>query len=342
MSKPSVAIIGSGFSALTLTNFLQEQATITLFEKARGVGGRMATRRAVVDDVTYAFDHGTQFFTARTKAFNAFLQPLIDDQVIQHWPARFAEITGDQITATRTWEADHPHYVGTPAMNAIGKVLAQRFNDQVQIQLNTRILQLHHEQGWYLTDQHDQQHGPYDWVITTNPAEQADQLFQQSQVSPVYRQHLQQVPMKACFSLMLGYAKPLNLDFDAALVRDKDISWISVNSSKPGRDEAYTLLVHSTNRWAQQHIDDERDSVIDYLYQQLQPIMPGAGEPVHQAVHGWHYANVDKQLGQDFHVDPQLKLASCGDWCIRGRVEAAFKSSFALSRYLRTDLKQKM
>ncbi len=53
---------------------------------------------------------------------------------------------------------------------------------------------------------------------------------------------------------MLGYEQPLELDFDAALVKGFDISWISVNSSKPSRDNNYTLLVHSTNKWAQENI----------------------------------------------------------------------------------------
>ena len=57
-----LAIIGSGLSGLTLANHLKDEFDVTVFEKSRGVGGRLATRR--VD--TYAFDHGAQYFTART------------------------------------------------------------------------------------------------------------------------------------------------------------------------------------------------------------------------------------------------------------------------------------
>ena len=41
--------------------------------------------------------------------------------------------------------------------------------------------------------------------------------------------------MRACFSLMLGFEKSLPLEFEAAHVTNTDLSWIAVNSHKPGR-----------------------------------------------------------------------------------------------------------
>ena len=41
--KPTVAIIGGGISGLTVSQLLQSEFDITLFEKARGLGGRLAT-----------------------------------------------------------------------------------------------------------------------------------------------------------------------------------------------------------------------------------------------------------------------------------------------------------
>ena len=83
-----IAIIGAGLSGLVLARRLDEVAEVTIFEKSRGVGGRMATRYA--DD--YEFDHGAQFFTARTPAFREFLQPLIRDQVVANWAPKFEEL----------------------------------------------------------------------------------------------------------------------------------------------------------------------------------------------------------------------------------------------------------
>ena len=51
-----------------------------MFEKSRGVGGRMATRRAE----PYQFNHGAQYFKIENKEFKNFLQPLIQNKIIKH------------------------------------------------------------------------------------------------------------------------------------------------------------------------------------------------------------------------------------------------------------------
>ena len=60
-----IAIIGAGISALTIAQNLKNVATVSIFEKSRSVGGRMALRRSG----PYEFYHGTQFFTAKNKDF---------------------------------------------------------------------------------------------------------------------------------------------------------------------------------------------------------------------------------------------------------------------------------
>ena len=132
--------------------------------------------------------------------------------------------------------------------------------------------------------------------------------------------------------LLLGFDHILPLEFDAALIRDENISWISINSSKPGRNEEYCLLVHSTNNWADEHIDDDRESVMDYLCQHTSEVI---GHDVstanHRAIHGWRYANIEKQEGETHFIESNERVGVCGDWLIQGRVEAAFTSGFELT-----------
>ena len=83
-----IAIIGAGISGLTAAIVLSEIADVTLYEKSRGAGGRICTRYSD----PYNFDHGAQFFTARTPQFKQFLKPLIKAGVIDIWNARFIEV----------------------------------------------------------------------------------------------------------------------------------------------------------------------------------------------------------------------------------------------------------
>ena len=317
----SIAIIGSGIAALTAARQLNDVADVTLFEKSRGVGGRMATRRAE----PYNFDHGAQFFTAKTPAFQEFLAPLEAVGIIQHWGARFAEIDNGKIISQRVWDDQLPHYVGTPAMNAVGKYIS----DGLKFVLGTHISGIEHTDKWCLWDDHGQNVGEFDWVISTVPAGQSIDILPPS-VS--FYPEIETIKMEACFSLMLGFEEALPLAFDAAHVAGADISWISVNSSKPGRSNDFSLLVHSTNLWANEHLHDARETVLAYLCQQTsETIGYDVSNAAHQAVHGWHFANLEKQVGPTFYLDANAQIAACGDWCIQGRVEAAFASGQSLA-----------
>ncbi len=323
----AIAIIGAGLAGLVVARGLSGSHDVSVFEKSRGVGGRMATRR--VDP--YEFDHGAQFFTARTNAFREYLQPLVDTGIIADWQAAFVEMRNGDITADRRWGAEYPHYVGVPGMNAVGKALASGLN----IRLDTTVGSLARQgQLWRLSDDNGAALGEFDWVIVTAPAAQSAQLLADTDLAPST-----EVAMHACFALLLGCNEPLDLPWQAALVRDADISWISVNSSKPGRPAATSLVVHSTNAWANAHIDDDIETVRQHLCEVVSTVAGiDAAGAAHCSVHRWRYANVDRQRGDRFAIDPRRTLAVCGDWFVRGRVEAAFSSANALVERLTREI----
>ena len=65
-NRPSnLLIVGAGMSGLMTAITLPPDRRITILDKGRSVGGRLATRRI---DGGRA-DHGAQFFTVRDKAF---------------------------------------------------------------------------------------------------------------------------------------------------------------------------------------------------------------------------------------------------------------------------------
>lgn len=327
MSK--IAVIGAGLSGLVLARELSPYADITLFEKARGVSGRMSTRYAD----PYQFDHGAQFFTAKTDPFKQFLAPLIEKGVVGRWDARFVELTGSEVTASREWGAEDPRYVGIPQMNQISKYLAE----ELKVELPVRISKIEkHDKHWRLSDEAGEWRGDFDWVISTAPPIQSADMLPKSFI---HHAALQEAKMSGCFTLMLGFEEPLPLLWDAALVHNSDIGWISVNSSKPGRPESYALLVNSTNSWADQHLADDREAIKSYLCKEASRVIGlDVMQANHIVLHFWAYANIGKQKGEKALLDEENKLAACGDWCIQGRVEAAFTSAMHLANQLKAYL----
>ncbi len=325
---PRIAIIGAGLAGLTLARELTSRNEVVVFEKARGVGGRMATRYAG----DFRFDHGAQFFTARSRRFRDFLAPFIDNGTVAPWQARFAEHTRATVTATRQWGDDYPHYVGAPGMNALPKQLAEGLD----IRLQTRVVTARrHDDRWQLDDDHGVSHD-FDWLFVTAPGPQTDALLaahMPAEAKPASGQ------MKACYALMLGFEKPQPTGFDASRVLDADISWMSVNSSKPGRDENFTMVVHATNAWADANTELELDVARSHLLSEFEAVSGlNAGDAVHTDIHRWRYANTARQDGDGFVLDAKLRLGICGDWLIRGRVEAAFQSAMRLADSLGDDL----
>jgi hypothetical protein len=61
-----VAVIGAELSGLVATRTISDHGhQVQVFEKARGPGGSMSTRRMGA----YSFDHGVQYFTVRDERF---------------------------------------------------------------------------------------------------------------------------------------------------------------------------------------------------------------------------------------------------------------------------------
>ncbi len=323
--KKKIAIIGTGLSGLTAAHFLKDYADISLFDKSRGVGGRMSTRRAA----PYAFDHGAQFFTAKTEAFKTFIAPMIDTAVIACWEARFAEIKNKKIILQKQWNNAHPHYVGVPAMNAIPKYLSRDLN----IQLNTRIKAIaRHQSKWYITNENDDVLGEYDWIISAIPPQQALAILPNT--LPFYAM-INAFKMQACFVLMLGFESNPGLEFDIARIDDSVISCLSTNSSKPGRGKPHSLLIYSTNQWANEHADTDHTQAMNTIYQKVSEMIHLDLTPVvHKTLHKWRYANIEKQRGKTHLLDAKLGVAVCGDWFIQGRVEGAFESGFKAAKQI--------
>jgi len=338
--KPRIAIIGAGLSGLTLATELAPHAEITVFEKSRGVSGRMATRYAE----PYAFDHGTQFFTVRTPEFRAHLEPLLAQGHVAEWTGHVVTMRpgaapdGPPLLEDRPWL--EPHYVPAPNMNQLGKLLSA----PCKVVLNTQVepLAIRDGLGWRLFDLGCNALGHFDWVISTAPSTQTARLFG-SYLSPAAE--LPNVRMLGCFTLMLGFNKPWDREWIAAKVRGAagettPIEWIAVNSSKPGRNAKVTsLVVHSRNDWAQAHIEDDFQANQAALLRHLAALTGIDGlKANYLAMHRWRYALVAEPGAHPPFVDSELRLASTGDWCAASRVEDAWLNAQKLAVTLKLSL----
>ncbi len=320
-----IAVVGAGLSGLVVAHRLQSVADVTVFEKSRGPGGRMSTRYAG----DFEFDHGAQYFTARTGAFQSFLQPLIEAGVVAEWRARIADFDRSALITVHDSANAEPRFTGAPRMNRIGKALAEDLN----VVLGKTIIRIERTNDvWTLTDDNGEQSGPFDCVVLAAPAAQTAVL---GSGFPELVAYCNERPMLGSFALMLGFEQPIDIDWQAARIQNGDIGWIAVNSSKPGRNNAFTLVVHSSNEWAEAHMEDDREAVLDHMLDAASAVVgANLSSAMHMQLHRWRYANADKRKGDAYFLDKTRGLAACGDWCIRGRIEEAFTSGDQLAAAL--------
>ncbi len=319
-----IAIIGAGLSGLTLALMLNKKADVTVFEKSRGIGGRMATRYSD----HYEFDHGAQYFTAKNKAFQSFLKPYIEQDIIMDWKPNLVTFTADGI---KPRASNHPSYIATPRMNSLAKEMAK----QLDVIGETHIEHLKRADGnWLLIDKNKKQYGSFDYVITAIPSHQVIALMPDNFA---YREQITNTKMDACFSLMLGFKEKIDLNFDGAFVEESSIGWMSLNSSKALRPTGFSMMIQSHNQWAEAHVEDDKEKVHQALLKEASRLTGhDLAKADHQVLHRWLYASTSKPAGDTFFLDEENTFGCIGDWCIKGRVEAAFESGLAMVEKLET------
>lgn len=328
-SRPNVrrvAIIGSGMAGLTAGLRLQSAGvTPTLFEKSRGPGGRLASKR-LPDG---AADIGAQYFTIRNPAFRAFLNQYAGADSYQRWQGnlRYQRRSGE-------WEGFLPdqRYVGVPRMTAISRRLARDLDlhSQVRIERLGRAIDGH----WQLVDSNGAGHGSFDAVIITAPPAQARDLLVASDLEPLVHTFEEDIArMQACWTLVARFEPGLDLPYDGFQPRSEVLQWAGNNSSKPGREEqGEWWVLHGRPDWSDANRDTPAEQVAAELMKVFRQVTGTDQAPAQTLTHRWLYARSTATAGPGHLWFDEHGIGLIGDWLSGGRVEGAFNSAESLIR----------
>lgn len=323
-----IAIIGSGLAGLTAAIMLKELGhDVTVFEKSRGPGGRLAAKRINGGSA----DIGAQYFTSRNPDFLPFLNRFAGPDSFAAWQGKlgFQDAEGQ-------WQAfpEEPRYVGTPRMTAISRALSAH----VRVTTKTRIERLElTDNGWLLSDATGEQTSGFDQVIITAPPAQARDLLAHSHL-PQLAARLDDAVSRVlpCWAVAVCFEENPWPHHDGMRCDHPALFWVANNSGKPGRQPANSQasgvwwVLHATPEWTRQHVEMAPEQVQKELVEAFRELTGTKVAVSDSVAHRWLYARSEGGDNPGHLWFAQEGIGLAGDWLSGGRVEGAFDSACSL------------
>ena len=313
----SCLIIGAGMTGLAAARELIAHGwEVTLLDKGRGVGGRMATRRI---QNTRA-DHGAQYFSVRTPEFRQLIDKLQAEGIAKAWDLEEAGI-------------EHPRYFGTEGMSAIPKYLAKGLT----IHLQERATLIESEgTGCRVTTEADNSYSA-DALILSIPAPQAATLLQDSQIplNEAGEHAFASIVYQPCLAV-LGLLKEASRIPAPGLVKYEagDIATITDNQQKGVAPEQPTVTIHASPEFSQANLEGDLSAAGQKLLNQLTDWIP-AESIIEYQVHRWRYSLAEVRSPEPFaDLGMPFPLLMGGDGFGMGNVEGAFQSGLQMAEAL--------
>lgn len=227
-----IGIIGAGMAGLSCAHALRRQGQdVIVFDKGRGPGGRMSTRRIDTPLGEAAFDHGAQYLTARDPAFVAQVERWANDGHVARWSP-----------------AGPDAWVGTPAMNAPIRVMANGSD----VRWNTAIDTLTDDGEWRFGKER------FDAAIVAVPAEQVAPLVAGHDVALTGAARC--AVSDPCWTVMAAYDVRVPIRRDR--LTDFDIIGSAVrNSAKPARTGPEAWVIQANADWSRAPLEDDPATV---------------------------------------------------------------------------------
>ena len=313
----SCLIIGAGMTGLAAARELTAQGwEVTILDKGRGVGGRMATRR--IQDTRA--DHGAQYFSVRTPEFRQLINKLEAEGVAQAWDLEKAGI-------------EHPRYFGVAGMSTIPKHLAKGLN----IHFKERATRIESEgAGCRVTTETGSTYIA-DALILTIPAPQAATLLQDSKIllNEAGEHAFAAIVYRPCLSLLVLLKEPSQIPAPGLVkFEEGDIATVTDNQQKGIAPEQPTVTIQASPAFSLANLEGDLQEAGQKLLDHLTDWIPTESIVEYQ-VHRWRYSLADIRSPEPFAaLNTPFPLLMGGDGFGMGNVEGAFQSGLQMAKVL--------
>ncbi len=343
-----IAIIGAGVAGLAAGQTLVRHGhTVTVYEKSRGLGGRVATRRVA----GFRFDHGAQYLKAPTPELAALVRsiPGATDIGLPVWTFDGA---GTLSPGDEAQNAE-PKWVWPTGLNALGKALAAG----LEVQQETLVERLAHTGGGYTLYAADGGVlGHADAVLLTPPAAQTAALIAASDLDPALQHtlgtELARSTYRRCITLTLAYARRPAVPWYAVVNSDRQhpVSWLAREHVKPGYAPADTglIILQMADAWSTIHWEalakgtlapDALPAPVQEAHGYAQALTnANLGVPLWANLQRWRYALPASGCDEATLNGTGSGLYFAGDYVVgQGRVHLAIANGWAVGERMHSE-----
>lgn len=312
-------VIGAGMAGLSAAKVLIDAGwQVIVLDKGRGVGGRMATRR--IEDAK--FDHGAQFFSAKSTELKQFVNHLLETKIAQTWHLEESDA-----------KFHHSRYCGSQGMNQIPKFMA----DKILVHTNEKVLKLDVNAGIARATCESGNEFTADAVICTIPAPQALELVNNSslKLQEDTLHTLDKIRYYPCLAVMVVLNQPTNIPNPGGMsFNNHSFSWIADNYKK-GISPKFSAVIHASPEFSLQHLESDLSIIGQQLLEEASEwIIPSSIENFQ--VHRWRYSLAEIRYTEHFIKDTMvdIPLYFAGDGFGNGNIEGAFLSGMYAAQSL--------
>jgi predicted NAD/FAD-dependent oxidoreductase len=317
-----VAVIGGGISGVACARAAQRAgAEVTLLDRGRALGGRMASRRMRETALPYdgrVVDVGASYLTADDEEFGAVVDGWVRRDLVRAWTRSF-DVRGEPPPVE---PLDGPvRYAAVGGLRSLVEDLAADLPSVVsahEVEEVTRV------PGGVLVDG-----DRFDAVALAMPGPQAlDILVEDDPAAEALRAQR----WEPVLALVAAFERRTWPAVDGVFVNDSAVLSFVADDGRRRGDDAPVLVAHSTGVLAARHLDDPT-SALPLLLAALGQAVPGAEEPTWVDVRRWSLAKPRVHAERQAWWDGTLGV--CGDaWGARPRVQTAWLSGTYLGTHL--------
>lgn len=335
-----IGIIGAGIAGLTAGRHLAKQGhEVTIIEKSRGYGGRMATRYAGKDH-SAKMDHGLPYFTPHSSEFQEFTSELLEKDLVKRWGDDIALYDGEKFYARNPNNPNNATFTAVDGMNSIGKYLSRWVDVKTETKAGglTYIGSHRRKKRSWMINLTGANTVEADAVIIATPAPQAYGILQTStdEINTLKLiREIDDVYYLPCYALMAGYGDRELPKWEGVTCKNSPLTFITNEASKKSYKQECSIVAQATPGFTRYLQNKDESTIKKEMLDKVATVVGGwANAPQWSQVHYWRYSRASKYLSHpymelEFEDAP---LALIGDYFNGNSVDEAYCSGLKLAK----------